>query len=543
MDYSRFDKETNELIRKMLDQKKLMDEGVFDTLSELISRAEASEEDDLIGFVHYHIADSLYAFEVDYGRFRKHMSQAVSHLIGTDEDETLTRAYNYLGVDASNNGVFDVAYYHFVNALNTCEHLNNNYLMSIVNNNIGQIFARMGYNDKALEYVKLSNEQQLMSSKDDVYYYQNAVNGHFSEGVLNVLLGNIERAKELEMTTRKLDEESGIPGLTNIIIPVSFLRLQLAVIENDEEYIEEYFRESKQMISDAHRLFDYITDIRDLCIFLIDHERYEIVRSIIDTVSHAIIEANVPRMKQHLYAIEIAYYEKQGKMDELAKVLLDQHHADLEQEEEQSRIRLTSMELIDTMNNLRKQKRQLEIQAQTDALTGIPNRLSMEKDIDAAFEKAYSSSTSFAIEILDIDCFKDYNDYYGHPAGDVCLKKIAEAISRLSEEEGFRYARYGGDEFVLIFERKDEKEIHRIAKALESKIDDLALIHKKAKSSDRISISQGVCCDIPQGRVKPWDFFSTADDALYAAKSNRYSQEDRPAICIVNLDGDQTFFR
>lgn len=519
----------------MFHQKKTMDEEIFDTLDRIMEIAESSQDAVLLGFAHYHLADSVYAFEIDYSKFRHHMSRAVFYLITCDEDALLTRAYNYLGIDALNNAAFDVAYFHFMNALNTCEHLDDPYLLSIVNNNIGQIYARMGSNEKALEYVRLGNEQQLRSPKDDVYYYQNTINGYFSEGMLNLALGRIDRVREIERTIQALVEESDVSVSTNTVIPIAFLRLELALIDNDAPRIEQYRDETFHIISDAHRIFDFLTDIRDLCMFLINHEQFEIVRVILDAVSKTIFDANVPRMEHHLFSIEIAYYEKLGMQDELVRTLLAQHHASLAAEKEQNRVRQTSMELIDTMNHLRKQRRQLEHQAQTDTLTGIPNRLSMEKFLNESFDKALADSTRFAIEILDIDYFKDYNDFYGHAAGDECLRQIATAISDLAAEEDFLYARYGGDEFVLVFEEKSDPEILRIAEKLEHNIYDLCLTHEKAKHSDRVSISQGICSDIPKGLIKPWDFFSAADKALYSVKFRRHDAGDDTSVRLVNL--------
>ena len=534
---NRFDTHTDNLVQHMFQQKKTMDEAVFDTLSQIMDIAKASEDEALLGFAHFHLADSLYAFEVDYSQFRHHMSQAVSHLINTDEDALLARAYNYLGIDASNHGAFNIAYYHLMNALNTCEPLNDMYLLSIVNNNIGQVYARMNDNEKALEYVSLSNRQQVSVSNNDVYYYQNTINGYFSEGVLNIFLGNLERAKELEAEIVQLEKDFGNPDLTNVVIPVSFLRLMIAILDQDEKRIEEFRTKTMFMINSAHRLFDFITDVRDLCMFLIEHEHFDIVRTIIDAISKIILDSNVPRMKQHLYAIEISYYEKLGDLDTITRFLLDQHHTNLEQEREYYHIHEASMELIDTMNVLREQRNALEREAQTDSLTGIANRRRMEMIIDAAFESAFAHKSHFGIGILDINSFKEYNDFYGHQAGDQCLKTIAAEISQLAKEEGFSCARYGGDEFVLIYENKSSEEIMRIAQELDSRIAALNLTHEKAMKTDRVSMSQGICNDIPGIKIKAWDFLSMADKALYMVKDDYYTPgSDFSSVRIVSLN-------
>ena len=533
MNLNRYDKTVNNLIQQMFHQKKTMDEGVFETLTELMAAAEGLQDDGLLGFTHYHLADALYAYEVDYAKFRQHMTRAVALCIKADENEILTRAYNYLGVDAFNQGAFNVAYYHLMNALTTSRPLRDKYLQSLVNHNIGQVYARMNNNEKAIEYVRLSNKLQFSEPSDDAYYYQNAINGYFSEGVLNVFLGDLEEAKRLEKVITQLEGEFGVVNLSNVVIPVAILRLQIAVTENDQERIEEFREKTMHLISDAHRVFDYITDIRDLCMYLIEYDYTDIVRGILDAISEAILSSDIWRMKQHLYAIEIAYYEKLGNQDEVARILLEQHHANLEQEKEYFSIHQTSMELIDMMNDLREQHRILEEQVLTDALTGIPNRRSMEMSIYSAFERAFANRTNFAIEILDINSFKEYNDFYGHKAGDSCLQIIAAEIGCLAEEEGIVCARYGGDEFVLIYEDKSDEEILSIAQKLENRVSELKLTHEHAQKLGCVSVSQGICNDVPRVKVKSWDFFTKADDALYEVKSKYYAPGDYSYIHIV----------
>ena len=103
MDQARYGTHVKDTIARMRQQKEKMDEGVFETLSSLMEFAEASGDDALLGFAHYHLADSLYAFEIDYGKFRHHIGRAIIYLQKAGDDAMLTRAYNYASIDASNN--------------------------------------------------------------------------------------------------------------------------------------------------------------------------------------------------------------------------------------------------------------------------------------------------------------------------------------------------------------------------------------------------------------------------------------------------------
>ena len=147
------------------------------------------------------------------------------------------------------------------------------------------------------------------------------------------------------------------------------------------------------------------------------------------------------------------------------------------------------------------------------------NRYKLNELSELAFHKAYVNGTPLTVEILDIDCYKEFNDNYGHQAGDDCLIRIADAIRSMEEYNGVHTARYGGDEFVIIYEEYSRKDVEKMAQRLHDKIYNLNVEHKHSKVSDRVTISQGLFHKIPSGLNKTWDFLYGADMALYIAKS------------------------
>ena len=160
----------------------------------------------------------------------------------------------------------------------------------------------------------------------------------------------------------------------------------------------------------------------------------------------------------------------------------------------------------------------LKQKSERDALTGMNNRYKLTELSELVFYRAYNNATPLTVEILDIDYYKQFNDNYGHQAGDECLIKIAEAIRSMEEYPNVYTARYGGDEFVLIYEDYTVEEVEKMARILRNKIHDLNIEHRYSKVSDRITISQGLFCRIPTGSNKPWDFLHCADMVLYGVK-------------------------
>ena len=126
------------------------------------------------------------------------------------------------------------------------------------------------------------------------------------------------------------------------------------------------------------------------------------------------------------------------------------------------------------------------------------------------------------MEILDIDYFKEYNDTYGHQAGDICLQQISEQIRYLTRNHPNVYsARYGGDEFVIIYEGMTDDEVTSLAASLRNRIRDLAILHETSKIDSCITVSQGIRNSVPKEGNKLWDYMYTADNALYSVKKHR----------------------
>ena len=543
MDINNFEPEIVALIEEIYSQKRDMSKEVLNTIPRLLEIAEEQGDKRLQGFAHFHLADSLYAFEVDYDGLRRHLAKAIFYLNQVGEKELLARAYNYVAIDALNNGSNDVCYLYLMNALQTCEDIDNDYLKCIINNNIGQVFARMHSFEKAVKYVRKSNELQALCNKDDFYYNQNMINGYFSEGILHALMGDIEGAKEADAKIAALEKETDLSLMKSVFIPILLLRLMIAVMEGDNEDADSKSRELIKKLKESHRIYDFITDIEDLCRFLIENGYLDTAKEIVDIIKTTVESTNVVLMKKIISSIEIAYYEKNGDAAKLNEHLLEQYRLSEQQQMEQNRIYQYSIDLIDIMEEQRREQEKVRLenehlhsQVQTDPLTGIPNRLMLDELIPTLFEQAQNDETLFGVALMDIDKFKEYNDTYGHLAGDICLQKVAKAIERVSGKPGVYCARYGGDEFIMLYSCKSDEEIMSIADELNKEIFALDIEHSAMGEGGRISISQGICNSTPQKENVQEDFMNEADNALYAIKKRLGLRITGDSVRLVHLN-------
>ena len=163
---------------------------------------------------------------------------------------------------------------------------------------------------------------------------------------------------------------------------------------------------------------------------------------------------------------------------------------------------------------------QLQGMASKDQLTGLDNRGTFDQRLDEEWRRASRSTSDLSLVLIDIDCFKLYNDSLGHPAGDECLRQVAQALSQCSQRPGDVVARYGGEEFGVILPGADSASAAKIAETTRSAVVSLRIAHPKSPVADHVTLSLGVASVVPGARVRVPSLVAAADKALYRAKSN-----------------------
>lgn len=184
---------------------------------------------------------------------------------------------------------------------------------------------------------------------------------------------------------------------------------------------------------------------------------------------------------------------------------------------------ISEMNLVaESINNLVRYMREnlvLQKKSEIDALTGLPNRMSYDRYSEDLEKYMHANQKTLAVEILDIDYFKQYNDNYGHQKGDACIQMIADELIKLVQEYPKIYAaRYGGDEFVIIFPGLLLSEVETMVKTLKRNVQNNAMEHRYSKAANVVTITQGVCFDIFSPYKSIADFLKRADEALYEEK-------------------------
>jgi len=154
----------------------------------------------------------------------------------------------------------------------------------------------------------------------------------------------------------------------------------------------------------------------------------------------------------------------------------------------------------------------------TDALTGISNRRHFDEVIQQMINRSKRYKIPLSLCMIDIDFFKNYNDYYGHQQGDDCLIKVAKQLNEFAQREGELAARYGGEEFVIILLGLAAEDFYAYANSCREVIEKLKIPHEKSTCSPFVTLSMGIVTLDDFIEMRPKELIEKADKALYRAK-------------------------
>jgi len=168
----------------------------------------------------------------------------------------------------------------------------------------------------------------------------------------------------------------------------------------------------------------------------------------------------------------------------------------------------------------RRREKEVELQriSRLDSLTGVANRRVFDEILEEEWKLATCLGQPLSLVMMDIDHFKQFNDHYGHVAGDACLRDVAQAISQHPKRPRNLFARYGGEEFALILPQTSTQGACLVAERLRSAIEMLQIPHELSSTGAILTVSLGVATVIPRDGVPVASVIKLADQALYSAK-------------------------
>ncbi|GGJ35692.1 diguanylate cyclase domain-containing protein [Deinococcus roseus] len=171
-----------------------------------------------------------------------------------------------------------------------------------------------------------------------------------------------------------------------------------------------------------------------------------------------------------------------------------------------------------TEQQLQEANRELERLALLDGLTGLYNRMALERKLHEEFLDHRRRERPLGVILCDVDFFKKYNDLYGHPQGDECLRRVARILQGAARRPRDMAARYGGEEFLLLLPETDLAGCLRVAEDIRLRLQALHLPHAASEVAEQVTLSLGVVSVLPETGMRVQDLVQQADQALYHSK-------------------------
>jgi diguanylate cyclase (GGDEF)-like protein len=225
--------------------------------------------------------------------------------------------------------------------------------------------------------------------------------------------------------------------------------------------------------------------------------------------SHGTLETATAALREGAYDFLLKPFDDLFMIDAVARRAMDR----LQLEE---RNRLLTRQLQTYAEELERRNQELKESADRDGLTGLFNRRYFLHALEVETARSSRHGHPFALILLDVDHFKQFNDTHGHPAGDELLRRLSAVLQSAQREETV-CARYGGEEFVLLLPETGREGVRAHAERLRRAVEALPLPGSETQPLGRITISLGVACFPEDGRDAA-TLVRIADEALYRAK-------------------------
>lgn len=518
--FKNYPKSIVDCARRIFENRGLDPEATARACEELIAAGREGPDARVLGFAYYYKAENSYILN-NPEDFLKNIMTAMSLLEGTSQWELIARGYNFMGIMSMNRGNAPFALDYYLTALNYSRKYEIAEVEIMVNINIGSLHHEFGDKETSRRYYEESLHL-LRHNPSIPEHDEYLMNVYF--GLINNCLArhDAQMARNyLEMSRfRDNDELDLISALC-----LHMMEARVFHAETKKQLRDNAISCVHDIIMRDFPLLDVFGDLYQYCEMLLDAEQYEELWETIKRLERLASGTGVHYIQKRLLELKIRYYkihsdnagylQAAGLYYELSMMLEKENGAMIGK---MLNMRNTLEESAKRQKAMKEENAAIKAKSETDALTGLANRFRLHDEAAAIFKEAREEKVFFGIEIMDIDYFKGFNDNYGHQAGDRCIKGVADMIGSMQEKPNVFAARYGGDEFVLLYKGYDKAGIEKVMGELREKIIAMAMPHEYSDAAPYVTISQGACCGVPMEGESVSDYLEAADNMLYQIK-------------------------
>ncbi len=437
------------------------------------------------------------------------------------DDYQYAKCLNFLGVIYANMGEESMAVDYYLEGLE-CAKENRFYdILSIFFNNIGSRYQKLGQHDTAIVYFEkalaacckeASHENEAEEDREE--QWDNLFVYELNLAISYQKLGNPTEASHHLRVAENAMERGKIKDFDLAVLTV---KCSIFWDMGNHGYIKEHLDELMWLSRNLNVLNDYIQNVQELAEVLNKAGEYESWRGLLRTVEEVAYQQN--RIYYHLVSVEMRmeYYYTIGEMEEYNSLCIKHSKLCRQQKKVECRERIKALDTHIALKEIEEERREAQAQAETDFLTGVGNRYGLEKKSRQLIQQLRSSDKPITVGILDVDCFKEMNDTYGHNAGDDCLRQVADILQSAVDSYGSVF-RFGGDEFVILMPEGNYEAAERVAERIKRKLEEASIENVNSTVAGTLTLSQGYACFKPDEGEHLAGLLEHADKALYKIK-------------------------
>lgn len=498
----------------------------YDACCEILKHGIVTEEQYEIAYAYLYMGDTLFSL----GK----MKEALDHMFMAEKIQTengfedlLVKNYNITAIIYMTQGDELCALEYYLKAIPLAKKLEDYVFLGMLYNNIGALLYNLGDAVTAAEYFEsgycISKRHKEQNPFNEKQFHLNICSKYIVQKKYDLAKEYMDQAMQIDDTT------DGFGKITDINTLTIYLQIYMGLGMQDEaaQIMQEIRNLPKERNQDVEAFGDFV----DIVDFFITYGAYDEAERILQIISDESEKNDILSRKFEVCKLWISLCKAKKDEEKLShyyqsyfwlKQKINQGNNDMIVTAIDNRYKLEQERTINA--KLIKDNKELSRKSEIDELTKIGNRYGLNRRFNKWCQYAALEQEKLCFGILDIDYFKRYNDTYGHLQGDACLKKIAELLSRVSDEE-YYVARYGGDEFVVLGIGKTDAEIEAFLDGLFARIKEEQIPFEAHPVTGFVTISMGVVNMPVQKDLELSDFLRLSDEVLYEVKragKNKY---------------------
>lgn len=432
-------------------------------------------------------------------------------------EELLFVLYNLIGIIYMYRDDEQTALDYFFNGIALSEKVNDKMMQATLLANIAYAYGAAGAYDKAERMTDRFYQMMCEASENELNVELDKISYETDKIGLYLCRNEPDKAWEL-MQLSEIQADTGVEKYINF---ASYYG-----IKGDHKQCAMYIDTAMSILSEDVNRYESILYQFEIIRIAIDAGLYEKALQISE-ISEEMMEENInigKRVKLMGYRIEI--YEALGCTDELSEAYKRYFEYDTIYEQEKKQAAVTKIrrkiELIyeiDRKKQIEQRQAALSDKRSNDELTGLYNRWGLKNRIKQLYSETDSMNTTLMVAIADVDFFKEYNDTYGHIAGDRCLKSVADILKHNIGADGI-ICRYGGDEFLFVVSDISKAMAEQLLSKISAGLTNKNIENSQSGVSDRVTISVGAVIAKQSAAMDFETLIHEADMALYEVKNN-----------------------